>query len=86
MNNNENQLEKIEKDIRNEKLRKFANDILEVLNENERLKEIEKEHKKINGELQEKLTELEQENKRLTEIIEGKSIQELGMSDIYKED
>ena len=48
--------------------------------------EIEKEHKKINGELQEKLTELEQENKRLTEIIEGKSIQELGMSDIYKED
>jgi len=48
--------------------------------------EIEKEHQKINGELQEKLTKLEKENKRLNEIIEGKSIQELGMSDIYKED
>lgn len=45
----------------------------------DRLEEINKEHQKINGELQEKLT-------RAEEIIKGKCIQELGTSDLYKED
>lgn len=79
MNNNENQLEKIEKDIRNEKLRRFANDILEVLNENERLKEIEKEHQKQMGEIEAQLTYYES-------IVNGRTIQEMGLSDLYKED
>lgn len=43
------------------------------------LEEINKEHQKLNGELQKKLTYYE-------DICKGKSIQELGMSDLYKED
>lgn len=72
------------------------------------LEEINKEHKKLNGELQEKYSKLENHyNCRLKDIemlnahieklngkienleetIKGKSIQELGMSDLYyKED
>lgn len=60
-------------------LRNLANSILELLDETDRLEQINKEHQKLNGELQEKLT-------RAEEIIEGKTIQELGMSDLYKED
>lgn len=43
------------------------------------LEEINKEEQKLNGELQKKLTYYEN-------ICKGKSIQELGMSDLYKED
>lgn len=47
------------------------------------LEEINEEHQKLNGELQKKLTKLKKENKRLNEIIEGKTIQGLGMSNLY---
>lgn len=53
--------------------------ILELELELENQKEINEEHQKLNGELIE-------ENKKLKEIIEGKSIQEMGTSDLYKED
>ena len=45
-----------------------------------------KEHQKLNGELQKKLTKVENENKRLQEIIDGKAVQEMGTSNLYKED
>lgn len=54
-------------------------DLEHLQNRIKELEEINKEHQKLNGELQEKLT-------RAEEIIEGKAIQELGMSDLYKED
>lgn len=60
-------------------LRNLADSILELLDETDRLEQINKEHQKLNGELQKKVTYYE-------EICKGKSIQELGMSDLYKED
>lgn len=57
-------------------IRKYISELEE---ENKRLEEINKEHQKLNGELQKKLT-------RAEEIIKGKCIQELGLSDLYKED
>lgn len=53
--------------------------ILELEEENKKQTKLNEEHQKLNGELQEKLTKAE-------EIIEGKAIQEMGMSDLYKED
>lgn len=71
------------------------------------LEEINEEHQKLNGELQEKYTKLENHYncrlkdiemlnahieklnariKELEETLKGKSIQEMGMSDLYKED
>ena len=50
------------------------------------LEEIEKEHQKLNGELQEKLTKAEKRIKELEEIIDGKVVQEMGISNLYKED
>lgn len=43
------------------------------------LEEINKEHQKLNGELQKRITELEN-------ILKGKSIQEMGTSKLYEED
>lgn len=43
-----------------------------------KLEEIEKEHQKLNGDLQKRLTYCE-------DICKGKSIQELGLSDLYLE-
>ena len=58
-------------------------DLLKTLNYYEarikELEEINEEHQKLNGELQKKLTYYE-------DICKGKSIQELGVSDLYKED
>lgn len=48
-------------------------------------KEINKEEQKINGNLQKRITELEKENKTLKAINRGKSIRELGVSDLYGE-
>ena len=53
--------------------------VRKLIEENKRLTELEEEHQKLNGELQKKLTYYEN-------ICKGKSIQELGMSDLYKED
>lgn len=50
------------------------------------LEEINEEHQKLNGELQDKLIRLEIKNKVITEVIEGKTVRELGTSDLYKED
>lgn len=60
--------------------------ISELEEDNKRQKEINKEHQKLNGELQEKLTRYKIKNEVLTEIIEGKTIRELGTSDLYKEE
>ncbi len=66
------------------------NTILEYIKEleadNKRQKEINEEHQKENGKLQEKLTRCKIKNDVLTEIIEGKAIREMGTSDLYKED
>ena len=53
--------------------------ISELEEDNKNQKEINKEHQKINGNLQKRITELE-------EICKGKSIQEMGTSNLYKED
>lgn len=58
---------------------KLADRIAKLIKEYQDLEEINAEHQKINGELQKKLTYYE-------DICKGKSIQELGMSDSYKED
>lgn len=50
------------------------------------LEEINEEHQKENGKLQEKLTRCKIKNEVLIEIIEGKTIRELGTSDLYKEE
>lgn len=50
------------------------------------LEEINEEHQKENGKLQEKLTRCKIKNDVLTEIIEGKAIREMGTSDLYKEE
>jgi len=60
--------------------------IAKLQNRIKELEEINAEHQKLNGELQEKLTKVENENKRLQGIIDGKVIQELGTSDLYEED
>ena len=78
--------DEIDRKLRNSRLKLIAKGILEIIEENERLEEINKEHQKLNGELQEKLTKVENENKRLQGIIDGKVIQELGTSDLYEED
>lgn len=55
-------------------------DTIKILKEQiNELEEINEEEHKINAELTEKINKLE-------EIIEGKSIQELGTSNLYKED
>ena len=55
-------------------------DTIKILKEQiNELEEINEKHQKLNGELREKIRNLE-------EIIDGKSIQELGTSNIYKED
>lgn len=49
---------------------------------NNRIKELEEintEHQKLNGELQKKVSYYEN-------LLKGKTIQELGLSDLYKED
>ena len=78
--------EELDKRDRRLNLRNLADSILELLDETDRLEQINKEHQELNGELQEKLTELEKENKRLQEIIDGKAVQEMGTSNLYKED
>jgi len=55
------------------------NSIKNIIFRVKELEEIEKEHQKINGELQKKVTYYE-------ELCKGKSIQKLGTSDLYKED
>ena len=59
--------------------KRLFEDYIDSLIEINRLEEIEKEHQKLNGELQKRITYYE-------DICKGKSIQELGMSDLYKED
>ena len=54
-------------------------EIYKLSTELKELEEIEKEHQKINGNLQKRITELEG-------ICKGKSIQEMGTSNLYKED
>lgn len=56
-----------------------------LLKEYKRQKEINEEHQKLNGNLQKRITELEKENKTLKAINRGKSIRELGVSDLYGE-
>lgn len=111
--------------IHKEEIRHLERHITALKEELQNQKEINKEHQKLNGELQVKITQLETENnnllkiqekkgvyitrevapyikklneleiktdnlicenRKLQEIIKGKSIQELGMSDLYKED
>lgn len=81
--------------------------IAKLQNRIKELEEIDTEHQKLNGELQEKYSKLEnhyncrlkdiemlnahieklnRQNEELQEIIDGKVIQELGTSDMYKED
>lgn len=60
-------------------------DLTNLQNRIKELEEIEKEHQKLNGELQKRITELEKENKTLKAINRGKSIRELGVSDLYGE-
>lgn len=57
---------------------KLADRITNLIKEYQDLEEINEEHQKLNGELQKKVTYYE-------ELCKGKSIQELGMSDLYKE-
>lgn len=59
--------------------KRLFEDYIDSLIEINGLEEINAEHQKLNGELREKIKELEEINK-------GKTIQELGMSDLYKED
>ena len=55
-------------------------------NRTSELEEINEEHQKLNGKLQDKITRLEIKNEVLIEIIEGKTIRELGTSNLYKEE
>lgn len=50
------------------------------------LEEIEKEHQKENGNLRQKIKRLEKKNEELKADLAGKTIQEMGMSNLYKED
>ena len=70
--------EEFDKRDRRLNLKNLADSILELLEEVARLEEINEEHQKLNGELRE-------ENKKLREILEGKSIQEMGVSKLYEE-
>lgn len=53
--------------------------VRKLIKENKRLEEVEKEHQKLIGELEVKLTEYE-------DMFNGKVIQEMGTSNLYKED
>lgn len=57
---------------------KLADRIANLIKEYQDLEEINEEHQKLNGELQKKVTYYE-------EICKGKTIQEMGMSDLYEE-
>ncbi len=58
--------------------KRLFDDYIESLIEINRLEEINKEHQKINGNLQKRINELEN-------ILKGKSIQELGISEFYND-
>ena len=86
----EEEIEKLETTIEDYKLMRLNDCCYEVeaemfivveklLNEYKRQKEINKEHQKLNGELQQRITELEN-------TLNGIAIQEMGTSDLYKED
>lgn len=62
--------------------RDISNERREIWRLEDRIKELEK----INEEHQKLVGKLIEENKQLKEIIEGKSIQEMGTSNLYKED
>lgn len=94
---NKEEIEKLEATIEDYKLMRLNKCSFEVegelfitleklLKEYKRQKEINEEHQKENGKLQEKLTRCKIKNDVLTEIIEGKAIREMGTSDLYKEE
>lgn len=57
----------------------LAENVDNLIKRNIDLEEINEEHQKINGNLQKRITELEN-------ILKGKSIHEMGTSNLYKED
>ena len=71
------EMTKLRPDQLSEEGQKLFNTVMQIIDERDRLEEINEEHQKLNGELQQRITELE-------EICKGKSIQELGVSKLYE--
>ena len=65
------QLEK-QKKILQDSIRKFPSEIQLAKQRIEELEEINRQHQKLNGELQTRLTEVEEDNKKLSHQIEDK--------------
>jgi len=87
---NKEEIEKAEEFLKQEIINAYSEKKAEMLDiiykyiseleaDNKRQEEINKEHQKINGNLQKRITELEN-------ILKGKSIHEMGTSNLYKED